>query len=103
MAATSQQPQPAPTDATTTMSESNLTGQRQLLPLTGRIERANGGYVIRVPVRAEHIEIARQIVVKEEVVVRKAPTGDQRSVTGTVRREELAVEQVRTTPDSHDH
>ncbi len=47
---------------------------------------------IRIPVKEEEVHIEKTPVVKEEVTVGKRKVQDNRTVSGTVRREELVVE-----------
>jgi len=66
------------------------------------------GEEVRIPVREEQVRVEKDVVVKEEVTVGKRKVQDTEHVAGTVRKEEVRVEQqgdvdVRTkgtTPDS---
>jgi uncharacterized protein (TIGR02271 family) len=48
---------------------------------------------IRVPVTEEEVDVRKETVVKEEVSVGKRKVTDQKTVAGTVRKEELRVEE----------
>ncbi len=60
--------------------------------LGGQLERGSAGWVVRVPLRAEHVTVERQTYVVEEVAVRTAPVEDTTRVEEAVRREELRVQ-----------
>jgi stress response protein YsnF len=49
-------------------------------------------WVVRLPVRAERITIAKPVVVREEVVVRAQPADHSIAIESDVRREVLRVE-----------
>ena len=66
-------------------------GLRQLSLEASPIPR-NGGWVIRVPVRAEHVTVDKKRVVYERVIVRRVHTDAVHHVDATVRREELRVD-----------
>jgi uncharacterized protein (TIGR02271 family) len=50
------------------------------------------GWLIRLPVRAEHVEIDKRVVVYERVSVGRRETADLAHVSANVRREELRVD-----------
>jgi stress response protein YsnF len=50
------------------------------------------GWVVRLPVRAEHIEVEKQSVVYERVVVRRGEVDDVERVDTSIRRETLNIE-----------
>ncbi|MDQ6673914.1 MAG: YsnF/AvaK domain-containing protein [Chloroflexota bacterium] len=49
------------------------------------------GWSVRLPVRAEHISVDKQVVVYERVLVRRREIEDLAQVQGTVRKEEPRV------------
>jgi uncharacterized protein (TIGR02271 family) len=51
------------------------------------------GQEIRIPVKEEQVRVEKQPVVKEEVTVGKRKVQDTEQVSGTVRKEEVKVEQ----------
>ncbi len=51
------------------------------------------GETIRVPLREEQVEVTKRPVVREEVEIRKGVVQEQQPVSGTVRREEVHVDQ----------
>jgi|SRR4051812_47315315 len=62
------------------------------LPLEAQVETTAWGCTVRLPVRAEHIQVAKWPVVVEQVLVHTAQVDDTVHVGETVRREELRVE-----------
>jgi hypothetical protein len=62
-----------------------------LLPLEAQIERSNGGWRIRLPVRAEQVKVEKRVVVAEEVRIWKDRVPEVARVEGDVHREELVV------------
>jgi stress response protein YsnF len=65
----------------------------QSLPLEASA-RSTGeaGWVVRLPVRAEQVEVEKRVVVYEQVRVRSRGDHDVRRVTANIRREELRVD-----------
>ncbi len=74
------------------------------LPLEAYATAASArGWNIRLPVRAEHVTIEKQVVVYERVDVRRHEIEEQARVQSDVRREELRVsvdEEARMPPAS---
>jgi len=66
------------------------------LPLLSTCQPRNNGWAIRLGVRAEHVEVEKQLVVYEQVTVRRYAVEDTEHLDATVRREELRIE------DTHD-
>ena len=62
------------------------------LPLEAEVQPFNGGWWVRLPVRAEQITIDKEVVVSEEVTLRTKQVEDVVRVEDTVRREELRVD-----------
>jgi uncharacterized protein (TIGR02271 family) len=56
------------------------------------VEPRNPGWAARLPVRADHVEVEKQLVVYERVVVRRQTIADPQHIETTVRREELRIE-----------
>jgi len=69
--------------------ESRIEG---VLPLEASIERSPQGWSIRLPVRAEQVEIEKRVVVVEEVVVGRQRVEDVVRIEATTQREYLDVE-----------
>jgi len=68
-------------------------------PVTGQQASTCGiqaGEEIRIPVREEQVHIEKQPVVKEEVTVGKRQVQETEKVSGTIRKEEVKVEQTGT-------
>jgi len=61
-------------------------------PATGRASGDMKAEEIRIPVKEERVRVTKEAVVKEEVSVGKRKVRDTKTVSGTVRKEELAVE-----------
>ncbi len=70
-------------------------GRRDLLSLDAQVTPLDGGWTVRLPIRAEHISIEKRSVVAEEVAVRTRLTRDVERFDETVRREELLVDEAR--------
>ncbi len=70
------------------------TAQRpaERLPLESPAVAWEPGWSIRLPVRAEHILVDKQLVVYERVIVRRHQIDDLARVDANVRREQLRVE-----------
>ena len=66
--------------------------QGPVVALEGRLEPEPSGWVLRIPLRAEHMAIDKQTYVVEQVAVRTTPVQTATRVQDSVRREELAVE-----------
>jgi len=64
-------------------------------PASGRATSGDirAGEEIRIPVKEERVEVTKQPVVKEEVTVGKRQVHETEQVSGTVRKEEVKVEQ----------
>ena len=54
--------------------------------------RANGGWSVSLPVRAEQVQLDREVVVTERVVIRRRSRQETWRTKDQVRREELHVE-----------
>jgi stress response protein YsnF len=59
------------------------------LPLESAEVRSDGGWSVRLPVRAEQISVDKQVVVYERVQVRRHDVQDQARLQSSVRTEEL--------------
>ncbi|MCA1647610.1 MAG: DUF2382 domain-containing protein [Chloroflexi bacterium] len=64
-------------------------GGRTTLPLEAAPSTAGRGWAIRLAVRAEHITVSKEVVVRERVVVRRRAVADVARVVADVGREEL--------------
>jgi len=62
------------------------------LPLEADGRRTADGWLIRLPVRAEHVIVTREPFVRERVVLRKRMLDEVEHVEEIVRRERLRVE-----------
>ncbi len=62
------------------------------LPLEAAVASTGLDWIIRLPVRAEHVTITREVVVRETVVLRRRQVDDIARVDATVQREQLRVE-----------
>jgi stress response protein YsnF len=69
-------------------------GRREGLALEARVEPEPlaGGWVVRLPVRAEDVSVEKRSVVFEEVVISTRPEHDVERIDAEVRREELVVD-----------
>jgi hypothetical protein len=68
-------------------------GMPRLLRLEASVPQpAERDWVVRLPVRAEHVEIKKRAVVYERVAIRKRAVDDVTRVADDVRREELKVD-----------
>jgi stress response protein YsnF len=63
------------------------------LPSEARIDRSESGWSIRLPLRREEVRLEKRTVVGERVVVRRARVSDVARIQGTIKREELRVEE----------
>jgi hypothetical protein len=75
------------------------------LPLDAVHERSEQGWVVRIPVRAEHVTVSKEVVISERVVLRRNWVRDVAHVEAAVQREQLRVEtegqvSMTTHPDS---
>jgi uncharacterized protein (TIGR02271 family) len=61
-------------------------------PLTGRASGHMKTEQIRIPVKEERVKVSKEPVVTEEVTVGKRKVRESRTVSGTVRKEELVVD-----------
>jgi len=64
----------------------------QPLALEASPETWERGWLVRLPVRAEHVVVDKQLVVYERVEVGRRDVGDLQRIEATVRREELKVD-----------
>ena len=62
------------------------------LPLDALRERSAQGWVVRLPVRAEHPTVSKEVVISERVVLQRAMVGDVARFEVVVRREQLRLE-----------
>ena len=69
-----------------------LSGSQQRLPLEASAAEWEHGWRVRLPVRAEHVELKKQAVIYERVIVRRREIDQLDQVATVVRREELSVE-----------
>jgi len=67
------------------------------LPLNASVERRGHTLTLRLPVRAEETTVVKDVVVRERVVVKRSVTEELHRIRGSVRREELTVDD-RTLP-----
>ena len=70
----------------------NAPGSDAALPLESHMVGSERGWVMRLPVRAEQIMIAKQTVVHERVIVRRRQVQDRVRMDATTRREQLQLE-----------
>jgi uncharacterized protein (TIGR02271 family) len=61
-------------------------------PASGRATGEMKGEEIRIPVKEERVKVTKEPVVREEVSVGKRKVRENRTVSGTVRKEEAVVE-----------
>ena len=62
------------------------------LPLESSVPTWERGWTVRLPVRAEHVTVEKQVVAYERVAVRTHAIDDLARMEATVRREELRVD-----------
>jgi Domain of unknown function (DUF2382) len=62
------------------------------LPLEAARAASGQGWAIRLPVRAEQVTIAKEVVVRELVVLRRSEVEDVARLDANVQREQLRVE-----------
>jgi uncharacterized protein (TIGR02271 family) len=55
--------------------------------VSANVECVDGDYVIRLPVRAEHVTTERETVVREEIVVRRRGIAGVQRIGGIVQHE----------------
>jgi stress response protein YsnF len=67
-------------------------GTAPSLPLGASALPEEGGWTIRLRVRAEQIEVEKQVVVRERVAVRRHAVGGLTPVTTDIRKEVLNVQ-----------
>jgi uncharacterized protein (TIGR02271 family) len=65
------------------------------LPLQAAVEARAAGWSVRLPVRAEHVNVTKEAVFLEEVRIWRARHEETQAVTASVRGERLLVD------DSH--
>jgi len=73
----------------TTASASRSAGA---LPLESSIVPWERGWMVRLPVRVERVEVDKQVVVHQRLVVRREQIEDVARVNASVRREQVRVE-----------
>lgn len=66
--------------------------RRSFLPIDAAPERREGGYEIRLPVRAEHVTFEKRSVVRSEAVVHNRRTTETRRIAETLGREVARVD-----------
>lgn len=62
------------------------------LPLGAAAVASERGWVVRLPVRAEYIQVAKQVVTYERVLVRRHELDDVRRIDASVRREQVKLQ-----------
>lgn len=75
-----------------TLRDDRQLGREAALPLEARVAPESGGWVVRLPVRAELIQLEKTVAVYERVVVREEIAQAVAHPSATVRREELRIE-----------
>ena len=68
------------------------TGPARSLPLEAVRDRSNRGWVVRLPLRTEHVTVRKEVVIGERVVLRRVLVGDVARFEATVQREQLRLE-----------
>lgn len=71
------------------------------LPSEARVERTDGGWSIRLPLRREEVRLEKRTVIGERLVIRRARVPDVARVQGDIKREQLRVDE-RSTPHDRD-
>lgn len=61
--------------------------RRSRLPVFAAPTRRDGGYEIRLPVRAEEVAVTKRTVVRSVAVVRRRAVSESQRIDETVRRE----------------
>lgn len=61
--------------------------RRSRLPIDAAPKRRDGGYEIRLPVRAEEVAVTKRTVVRSVAVVRRRTVTESEQIDETVRRE----------------
>ncbi|MGI8913316.1 MAG: DUF2382 domain-containing protein [Chloroflexota bacterium] len=69
------------------------------LPLQAAVEALNGGWSVRVPVRAEDVTVTKEAVLREEVRVWRSHHQEIQTVSAPVRSERLQVAKVEPQSD----
>ena len=64
---------------------------QEVLPLEASAAQWKRGWRVRLPVRAEHIELEKQAVIYERVVVHRREIDQLDHIDATARKEELRV------------
>ncbi len=64
-------------------------GQSRPLRLQSQVQVLPDSWTVRLPVRAEYVHVSKQVVVSEEVVVRRDQVDDVVHATDTIHREEV--------------
>ncbi len=92
-------PEPGPSDSPFPGARSQVPRTREegsvaprALPLEISAPTWEPGWTVRLPVRAEHITVAKRVVAYERVTVRTNEIGDLERLESTTRREELQVD-----------
>ena len=70
----------------------NVSVETPILPLNAAQERLGEGWLLRLPVRAEHVTLSREVVSYERIVLRRVKVDDETHVEAVVQRELLRVE-----------
>jgi stress response protein YsnF len=71
-------------------------GQGRVVPLEALVEAGDGGWAVRLPVRAEQITVTKEAVVFEEVRIWRSSREETRQITVPVREERLRVDTAET-------
>ena len=80
-------------DVPVTHEEVDVTRRRVDRPADADDEIVGDGETIRVPLRAEDVDVRKDTRVVEEVVISKRPVTETKRVSETVRREEIDVDE----------
>lgn len=62
------------------------------LPLQASVDALDGGWAVRLPVRAEQVTVTKETVVIEDVRIWRASHEETRQVTASVREERLHID-----------
>jgi len=73
--------------------EPDLEQRQPLADLRAQVDRRGWGWSVRVPLRADVVEVEKQLVPYEQVVVQRRKTERVEQVETTVRRERLVVDE----------
>ena len=83
---------PAPEQSGLEPGESAEEEHGRTLPLQAAVDAPVGGWVVRLPVRAEQVTVTKESVVIEDVRVWRASHEETRQVKASVREERLHVD-----------